>query len=194
MPAPLPAPCVPSGFSLQTARGTEAGGPTVSPGGQTAPRNRGWWSDRHPGRSDRLTLRSSSVACFTNLDRLPCTARDFGCTPRGTHDSGRITCDSSIPAIPAALLASPSGYAGATGTASTSAVATSKGYTGGLSGQPSSDDHAGEAGVPASDRQTHPVGHFGVDLVTGALLRPCRPRQSKLAPWHGRRICCPDCQ
>jgi hypothetical protein len=36
MPALLPAPRVPPGFSPQTARGTEAGGPTTSPGGQTA--------------------------------------------------------------------------------------------------------------------------------------------------------------
>jgi hypothetical protein len=27
----------------------------------------------------------------------------------------------------------------------------------------------GEPGLPAADRQTHPVGHFGVSLVTGAL-------------------------
>jgi hypothetical protein len=94
--------------------------------------NKGRRSDRHLGRSDRPTLRSSSVACFTNLDRLSCTARDFSCAPRGAHDSGRITCCSGIPAIPAALLVSPSGYAGATGTVSTSAVATSKGCTGGL--------------------------------------------------------------
>jgi hypothetical protein len=51
MPAPLPAPHVPPGFSLltagggqtsspggQTARGTEAGGPTASPGDKTARR------------------------------------------------------------------------------------------------------------------------------------------------------------
>jgi hypothetical protein len=44
---------------------------------------------------------------------------------------------------------SPSGYAGANDTASTSAVATSKGCTGGSSSQPSSDDHAGEAGLLA---------------------------------------------
>jgi hypothetical protein len=93
------------------------------------PRNRGWRSDRVPRRSnrsrnrgrqsDRPTLHSSSIAYFTNLDRLPCTARNFECPPHGAHDSGRITCSSGIPAIPAALLTSPSGYAGATGTAST---------------------------------------------------------------------------
>jgi hypothetical protein len=71
----------------------------------------------------------------------------------GVHNSGRITCGSGIPVIPVALLTSPSGYVGATGTASTSAVATSKDCTGGSSGQPSSDDHTGEAGLPA-DRLT----------------------------------------
>jgi hypothetical protein len=109
-------------------------------------RNKSWRSDCEPGRSDqsrnrgwqsdRLTLRSSSVACFVDLNRLLCGALDFGCTPRGVHDSDRVTHGSSVPALPAALLASPSGCAGATDTASTSAAATGEGRTSGLSGQP----------------------------------------------------------
>jgi hypothetical protein len=36
----------------------------------------------------------------------------------------------------------------------------------------------------ATSRQTHPDGHFDVDLVTSALLRSCHPRRSELAPHH----------
>jgi hypothetical protein len=39
--------------------------------------NRGWRSDRQPGRSDRSTLCSSSIACFADLGCLPCGALDF---------------------------------------------------------------------------------------------------------------------
>jgi hypothetical protein len=65
---------------------------------------------------------------------------------RPTHGSG-------VSPLPAALLASPSGCARATGIASTSAVAADEGYTNGTSSQHSSDDHIGEAGLPA-DRLT----------------------------------------
>jgi hypothetical protein len=41
-------------------------------------------------------------------------------------------------------------YAGATSIASTSAIATGKGRTGGSSDQPSSDSHIGEEGLPAN--------------------------------------------
>jgi hypothetical protein len=60
---------------------------------------------------------------------------------------------------------SPSGCAGATDTASTLAVTAGKGCTVGSSGQLSSDDHTGKAGLLAFGRQTHPIDHFGVDLV-----------------------------
>jgi hypothetical protein len=90
------------------------------------------------------------------------------------YDSGRTTSGS------ARLLASPSGYVRATGTTSTSAVAAGEGHTNGTSSQSSSDDHVGEAGLPTSDRQTHPVGHLDVNLVAGALLRPRHPRRSEL--------------
>jgi hypothetical protein len=70
---------------------------------------------------------------------------------------------------------SPSCYTRATVIASTSAIAADKGYTGGTSGQSSSDGHAGEAGLSASGRQTFPVGHLSVNSVVGALLRPCCP-------------------
>jgi hypothetical protein len=46
-----------------------------------------------------------------------------------------------------ALLVSPLGCTGATGTASTSAVAIGEGRTGGTYGQHSSDDHMGEVGL-----------------------------------------------
>jgi hypothetical protein len=69
------------------------------------------------------------------------------------HYSGHATHDSGIPDLPAALVGSPSGCTRATGTASTSAVTTGEDCTGGTSGQPSSDDHVGEAGLLA-DRLT----------------------------------------
>jgi hypothetical protein len=103
---------------------------------------------------------------LSSLDKLffmrqisPLVAHYFGRTPCGTYDStratrgtgirnsGHTTCDTNIPALPAALPTSPSTCAGATNTASTSAVVTSEGRTGGTSSQPSSDDHTGEAGL-----------------------------------------------
>jgi hypothetical protein len=72
----------------------------------------------------------------------------------------------------------PSGYAGATGTTSTSAVTVGKGRTGGTSGQPSFDDHMGEAGLSAIRQQTLPVSHFDIDLITSALLCPRCPCRS----------------
>jgi hypothetical protein len=81
-----------------------------------------------------------------------------------------------VPVLPVALLASSSGYVGATDTTSTLAVTTSEGHTGVTFGQPSSNDHAGESGLPATDQKTHLVSHFGVSLVVGALLHPRRPR------------------
>jgi hypothetical protein len=182
--------------------GTEASGLTASLGGQTAlgtevdcpPRR----SDRHPRWSDCHALRRY----FIDFDRAPRSAHGFGRAPRGTHDStratsspdiynsGRATRGIDVPALPTTLLVSPSGCVGATGTASTIAVAAGEGRTGGTSGQPSFDDHAGEAELPATGRQTHPVSHFGINLVASALLHPRHPRRSKLAPRHGRRICC----
>jgi hypothetical protein len=143
------------------------------------------------------------VACFVDFDRTPRGAHDFGRTPRGAHDathamrdhnSRRATRGTGVPALPAALLTSPSGCAGATATASTSEVTIGEGHTCGTSGHPSSDDHVGEVGLLATNRQTHHVSHFGVDLVTGALLRLRCPHRSELAPHHGRRIYCLDRQ
>jgi hypothetical protein len=68
---------------------------------------------------------------------------------RSVHDSCCTTCGFGILAVPISLLTSPSGSAGATDTASTLAVVTGKGHTGGSSGQPSQDDHAGEVGFLA---------------------------------------------
>jgi hypothetical protein len=90
----------------------------------------------------------------------------------GMHDSTHASHGTSVPI----LLVSPSGCAGATGITSTSAVAVGEGHTGGTSGQPSSDDHAGEARLPAMGRQTHIVGHLIVTTLYDAHLRPCRRR------------------
>jgi hypothetical protein len=64
--------------------------------------------------------------------------------PHGIHDSGRTSRGPGIPALPAALLASPSGCAGGTDTTSISTTATDNGP----SSQPPSNDHAGEAWLP----------------------------------------------
>jgi hypothetical protein len=83
-------------------------------------------------RLDHLALRSNFVTCFTN----------FICA---THGPG-------IPTLPITLLTSSSGCAGLSDTAPTSVPATGKGCTGGTSGQPSSDDHAGEARLLATSQ------------------------------------------
>jgi hypothetical protein len=87
-----------------------------------------------------------------------------------------------------ALLTSPSGCVRATGTASNSAVAVSKAHTDDTSDQPSSDDHAGEAGLPAAGRQTHIVDHLVVIALSDAHFRPRCPRQPVVVPCHGGRI------
>jgi hypothetical protein len=150
------------------------------------PLDRGWRLDHHPGRSDCQDLRHSFVAYFT----------DFGCVPRSALDSTRATRSPDVynygrtsrgsGAQPVPLFTSPSGCAKATDTASISAVTADKGRNGDTSGQSSSDDHAGEAWFPASGRQTHPVDHLGVNLVTGTLLPPRHPCRSELAPRHVR--------
>jgi hypothetical protein len=67
---------------------------------------------------------------------------------------------------------------GAIDIASTSAVTTNEGRTGGTSGKSSSDDHAGKAGLPASGRQTHPISHLSATLspvpssVRATLINP----------------------
>jgi hypothetical protein len=116
----------------------------------------------------------------------PCHAR-----PR-CYDYSRTTCSSG--ALPAPLLVSPSSYVRGTGTASTSAVTTSECHTSGTSNQSSSDDYAGEAGLLATDRQTHPVGHLGANLIAGTFLRPLHPRRFELASHHGIRVYCLDRQ
>jgi hypothetical protein len=37
------------------------------------------------------------------------------------------------------------------------------------------NDHMGEAGLLASGRQTHPIGHLGANLIADTLLYPGRP-------------------
>jgi hypothetical protein len=149
-----------------------------------------------PRAFHRPALRGSCVTCFAVFSRAPRDAHDSTRSPHGlgVHDSGRATRGISIPALPAALLVSPLDCTGATSTASTSAVATDEGRTGGTFGQHLSDDHASEAGLLATDRQTHPIGHLDVHLVVGALLCPRRIHLSELAPRHGRRIYCLDHQ
>jgi hypothetical protein len=122
--------------------------------------NRGWRSDCHPKRLDRMALRVIVITCLADLDRAPCGAHDFDRTPHGAHDSscakrgpgvfdsGSTTHSPGFLVLLAALLMSPSGYEGATDIASISAVTASEGCTDGSSGQPLSDDHEGEAGLP----------------------------------------------
>jgi hypothetical protein len=57
-----------------------------------------------------------------------------------------------VPPLAAALLSSPSGYAGVTDTTSTSAATIDEGHTGGTSDQPSSNDDVGEAGLSTTSR------------------------------------------
>jgi hypothetical protein len=106
---------------------------------------------REPKRSDRPdphplqrlvvgppALRSSFIVRFANFGRPPC----------GALDSTHVTRGYGVPALLAALLASPSGCTGVIGTTSTLAVATGESHISGSSGQPSSDDHTGEVGLP----------------------------------------------
>jgi hypothetical protein len=72
------------------------------------------------------------------------------CGP-GCHDSGHATRGTGVPGVPATLLVLPSGYVEAIGTASTSEVTAGKDCTGGTFGQPSSNDHAGEVELPATN-------------------------------------------
>jgi hypothetical protein len=93
--------------------------------------------------------------------------------------STHATRGSDVPTLSAALLTSLSGYARATGTASTSAVTTDKDRTGGSSGQPSSDDHAGEEGLPADKltlSTTSALTLSPVPSVCAALVDPNRRR------------------
>jgi hypothetical protein len=138
--------------------GIEVGSQTLSPAVRSPPVQRlevrpPHWAVRppHPCRS--------FVVCFAKFGR----AHDFGCAQRGALNSTCVThghgvynhsrTTSGSGALPAPLLASPSGCARATITASTSAVAAGEGCTGGTFGQSSSNDHAGKAELPA-DRLT----------------------------------------
>jgi hypothetical protein len=57
----------------------------------------------------------------------------------------------------------------------TEPITTGEGRTGVTSRQPSSDDHADEAGLLTTGQQTHIVDHLVVAILSGAHLRPCRP-------------------
>jgi hypothetical protein len=152
------------------------------------PGNRGWQFDRHPRWSDPPPPHRLVVGHLADIHRADDSAR----TSRGpgVRDSTRASRGSGNPE----LLTSPSSYTGATSTATTSAVVTSEGRTGGTSGQPSSDDNAGEAGLPAAGRQTHFVGHLIIAALSGAHLHSHHPHQPVLASCHGGRICCFDLQ
>jgi hypothetical protein len=115
-------------------------------------------------------VRGTVVACSANLGYVPRGAHDSDHAPHGTYDSdcamhgpgihdsvcvscaaynsSRATRFSGIPI----LLAPHSGYAGATTTASTLAFCTGEGRTSVTSGQPPSDDHAGEVELRATWR------------------------------------------
>jgi hypothetical protein len=130
-------------------------------------RNRGWWSNRPPPHCP-------VVGRLTDIRRAP--------HGLGVYDSTRAYHGSGIPA----LLASPSGCEGAISTTSTSAVTASEGHIGRTSGQPSSDDHVGEAELPAADRQTHLVSHLIIAALSDAHLHPCCPRRPGpgVVPWR----------
>jgi hypothetical protein len=129
--------------------------------------HRGGWSDRPPPHCP-------VVGRLADIRRAP--------HGLGVYDSTHAYRGSGIPA----LLASPSNYEGAIGTASTSAVAASEGHIGRTSGQPSSDDHAGEAELLAADRQTHLVGHLIIAALSDAHLHPRCPRRPGpgAVPWR----------
>jgi hypothetical protein len=176
-----------------TAPGTEAGGQTVSPGGQTTPRIKAWMV-RPSAPHDPI------IGCLADFLHNPCDAscgaHDFDCTPCGTHtstcathghgvhDFARASHSSGVPP----LLTSSSGCAGATYTTSTSIVTAGEGHTGGTSGQPSSDDHTGKAGLLTTDQQTHTVDHLIITALSGAHLSPPGPCRPILASCHGGRI------
>jgi hypothetical protein len=159
--------------------GIEAGGPTVTPGGQTT--------------RPLVTPLSAASLTSTMPRAAPCAAPTTSVAPHastratrgpGVHDFARASRGSDVPA----LLTSPSGYVGATGTASTSAITVGEGRTSGTSGQPSSDDHTGETGISAIGQQTHTTGHLVIVALSDAHLRPCHPRRPVLASCNGGRI------
>jgi hypothetical protein len=164
---------------------TEANSPTVSPGGQTTPRTEAGGLSACPGgptahgtkaegptttprRSDHQALCGSFIAYFANFRLAPCGAHDATCSTRGpdVHNSASASHGNSIPT----LLTSPSRYVGATGTTSTSVVTASEGCTGGTSGEPPFDGHTGETGLPATNRQSHAIGHLITALSSLAYL------------------------
>jgi hypothetical protein len=136
---------------------------TVSPGDQTTP------IQKLEVRSLPWAVRPPEPALLLHhlLHQLcpphSCDAHDFSCVPCGALDSTRTTHGPDVydysrttrgpGALPAPLLALPSGYVRATDTTSTSAVTVGEGHTGSTSGESSSDDHEGEAGLP-TDRLT----------------------------------------
>jgi hypothetical protein len=162
----------------QNTHGIEAGGPTATSGGQTA----------------KPCVTPSSP----NLTAPRGTPMTSVAPPRGGHYSTRATHDPSIhdsnnathgtdvPALSASLFMSLSTCAGATSTASTSAVAASEGHIGGTSSQPSFDDHTSETRLPTTDRQTHTLSATSAltllpvpSSVRVALVDPNRRRTMK---------------
>jgi hypothetical protein len=210
MPAPLPAPHVPSGFPPlviaggqnarpgdQTVPRTEADGQTVGLGGHTTPRTEVDGLTGSPSSQTAPCIEaggptatpggptSRPCAAPSPTSVAPCDSHDFGCAPCGALDSTYATCDSDIPALPTALLTSSLGCAAATSTASTLAV--DEGHTGGTSGQPSFDDHAGEAGLPADKLTMLATSTSTLSLVPSSvrvtLVNPnwCRAMKEKFA-------------
>jgi hypothetical protein len=177
MTAPLSAHRVPLGFPPLAV----AGGPTAS-GQFDCVRNRGWRSYHEPRRSHRSRNRGR---------RSDYEPRRLDCPSYRARQSDRHPRPSDCQDLRRSFIAC---FMRAISTASTSVVAAGEGRTSGTSSQFSSNDHTGEAGLSASDRQTHPVGHLGANLVVGTLLHLHRPRRSKLASCHGRRVCCLDRQ
>jgi hypothetical protein len=119
------------------------------------------------------------------LPASPSGSTVFGCLPGcvGAHDFGYAQCgalDSTRGSR--ALLTSPLGCARATVTTSTSVVAAGEGCTSGTSGQSTSDDHAGEAGLLADKP---PLSASSVSTVSPvpSSIRAALVDPNCAAPW-----------
>jgi hypothetical protein len=164
MPAPLPAPCVLPGFSPLVAAGgptartcsltepkTEAGNQIASPGDQTTLRTEAEdQTTPHTEAGGQTTTLGSPTARTCAAPSSP-TSPSLA-TPRVAPTTW--AAPHAVPLTPLAPHAAPASTtmttppATATGTASTSGIATGEGRAGSTSGQFSSDDHVGEAGLP----------------------------------------------
>jgi hypothetical protein len=148
-----------------TASGIEAGGPIATSGGQTA----------------RPHMAPSSVASPTSA-RRPRLRPPLTRCPRFHPHHARPRCPQLHSRIPRHQCPNTTRVALGLRRSHRHCLYIS------TSRQPSSDDHVGQAGLLATGRQTHVVGHLVVAALSGAHLHPRRPRRPVLAPRHGGRI------